>query len=65
MYVLCRRLKITDILRCRVSGYIKIDEVEHCDWQDVRLSKIWNCMHSERQKVDQVNSSLLEYKNFF
>ena len=22
-------------------------------------------MHSERQKVDQANSSLLEYKNFF
>ena len=30
-----------------------------------RLGKIWKRMRSERQKVDQVNSSLLEYKNFF
>ena len=29
------------------------------------LGKIWKRMRSERQKVDQANSSLLEYKNFF
>ena len=47
-----------------VLSSIKIDEVEHCDWQDVRLSEIWNRMRSERKKVDQANSSLLKYKNF-
>ena len=30
-----------------------------------RLGKIWKRMRSERQKVDQANSPLLEYKNFF
>ena len=34
-------------------------KVEHCDWQDARLSELWNHMCSERQKVDQANSSLL------
>ena len=40
-------------------------EVGHCDWQNVRMSKIWNRIRSESQKVDQANGSLLEYKNFF
>ena len=40
-------------------------EVEHCDWQNVRLSEIWNRMSSDSQKVDQASGSLLEYKNVF